>query len=715
MANPKSKTPIIRPRSEDALWRRSKNNDNDIIVTRPRAKSGNNEKKFGNKGETSVFDNPKLGNITQPQNVRKGVYIGTRKPGEISKNVDSGTKGTSKRESFVIRTDNVGDKDVLVSEKLEYGWTESSEHGRERADGLYNGYTDSTLNELTASDASDFSEKLGSNTNEYDYRNKESEPGDIPNIISGGSYAKGGGQISKQNDTTASNLKEKETFTDDKILNNSTIKNNVLNVQKLNQNKSNLLKRTNDTVLHTDRSNNSRPWTPSSSNTQARYLGSVKSDNVKHVENQTQSCVNKTPEKEHSDTGREYAQNRVLSEITFIKDNSNGTFERAKSTESNFSHFSKGKRGNTFRVSSSSLRHRRSKSLGSASEKLAERFEEVKAECINDMSENIKDNNEVNDNNETFQTKITKLSKRRIPVRKKLPLDHTNTSVVPSASSSKTTEKNRVLETLNNSRNAFDSNSSSRLNSAEFINQDLKLVKRKVIKNNVMTEFNKGHGQITLKKNLLSNVNNSKGKQLKNPVNELFLGSKKHSAVVVVDRVSPYSQESDTVESYSNRGSKLHSRAPRAKAKQFGKNKHRVPVKNVYTQTTWFLQPKIHRYKADTQKRKGKTLIYQSSHKSVQTWLMNSSVKSNATSNIDRYADENLPNKKWKNLQLKLKKAPQSKTKKRRNSTFSNDVKKGEYLPLRRFSKQSDKKVDQKSEKHVDQLPGYEVSRNISK
>ena len=701
MANPKSKIPIIRPRSEDTLLRKSKNNDKDITVIRQRAKSGNNEKKRSDKGKTKHSDDANLGNMIQSQDVRKDLNVGERKENETHKYFIPERKGRNKKTSFVVRIDRVGDKDVLVAEEIGQGWTESSENDKEQKE-----YTDNVLNNHTALNETEFTGKVDPYSGDSGDSFKETDSNFGPKLISDVSAASIDKQLSELS-KTRSRIKGQATFDDEPKSTDIQVKNNVLthaNLRKLDQNKSNIIKRTNDIRLHTERSNTSRTWTPSSTNTQAVYLRSLKPDNSRHDNNRTQTDIFQVTAQDHSDIGRDHVPNRILSEITFIKDNSNGNFERIKSSESNFSHFSKAKRGNTFRVSSSSSRFRGSKSLGSMSEKLVERFEEVKSESIDNMNVDIKDNNEVNDNQETFQTKITKLSKRRIPVRKKLPPDYTNSPVIPSTSSSKTTEKNRVLETLNN-HNAFES-SASRLNSAEFINQDLKLVKRKV-KNNVMTEFNKTNGKITLKKNLLSNVNKNKGKQVKNPVNEIFLGTGKHSAVVVLERASQYSQESETVDSHSYRGSKLY--PLRVKDKRSGKGKHRATVKNVCTQTTWFIQPKIHRHKADTQKRKSKTLMYQSSHKSVQTWLMNSSVKSKEKANIDRYADENSPNK-YRNVQQRLKKAPQPNKDKRRLSRFSDDVKKGEYLPLRRVSKQSEKKVDQKSNKNVDQLTGYEVS-----
>ena len=714
MANPKSKIPIVRPRSEDTLLQKSKNNDNDITSIRPRAKSGNDKKIQSDKIETKISDNTKLGNITAAQNVRKDLNVDKRNNNEIKNNVILKSKAGYEGTSYVVRIDRVGDKDVLVAEEIGHGWTESAENDNEETLGVLEEYNDEVLNNSTASDKSFLNGKLDTSLNDSSENFKQSDSSLGPKRISTVLLGRNDKQIT-QLSRTPSNTKENYVSNDIPNSNNSKQRIDELtraNVRKLDQYRSTKIKQTHLVKPNEERPKTSRTWTPSSNNTQAFYLGSFKPDKSSNEIDQPKSDTFQVNEQIHSDVGHDTAANRIVSEITFVKDDSNKRVERIKSSESIISHFSERRRGNTFRISSSTSRLRRSKSAGATSEKVIDRFEEIELENTKSMNAGVLDNQEINDFKENFQTRITKLSKRRIPVRKKLPLDYVNSSEIPSTSSSKKTEKNRVLETLNH-RNAFENKStSSRVNSAEFINHDLKLVKRKM-KDNIMVELNKTNGKSTLKKNLLSNFNKHKIKRLKNPVNEMFLRTQKHTAVVTLGRASPYSQGNETIVSSSYIESKHY--PPRVNDKRSGnlKVKRRGAVKNAYTQTTWniHVHPKIHRHtrKSASQRRKRQEIAYPSSHESVQTWLMNSSRKSKDQTNSDRYFDENHhPRHRYMNVHNRLTNAQLPNNDKRRFSKFSDNVKKGEYLPLRRLSKQSEKRQGQRR-KHVEQQKGYEV------
>lgn len=710
MANPKSKIPIARPRSEDALLQKSK--EERIVSISPRAKSGKDDRSVQtHENEAILAEKLKVASRTDSNRNKKG--FSNNQGSAVKERFRSKSNAKKRRTAFVIRIDRVGDKDVVVTEEIGSGWTEPgnspnkgfketsaiSRHPTEErasAVSLANGKDSQTDSKTGISEAN---QEIGLDI-DSDIRSESAVSSAKERVLS-----KAESFTNFKNPGTPGWYSEPSERDIKSVSENTNTEKLVENIKR---------ERSHDTVVVTnslsqrfrdDKPNSFNSWSISPVSNQAKYLGSYKPENSsENITNDKRDVVEDSEPLIHS---------HIISEITFVKDDSLTRFERIKSSESVRNHYDKRTRDGTFRVSSS--QKFKSRSARTSFEERKGRYEVVNLENVNTMNVGMLDLQISADDRKRFQSNITKLSRKRIPVRKKLPLTVDNASQMTNSSfNSKENEKTRVLQTLNNRSMLETDETQSRLVNAENRTHDLKLVKQKA-KQNILNELVKIRGKKTMKKNLLTNLNKNRIERLKNPVNTMFEANQRRyggDTTVSEKGTQISSKDNETVDTQFKSNNFKHKIA--WTDKRPSKVKRHVGIKNAYTQTTWHVQPKIHRFRSKKQtdlkplhhgRTNQKTYTSPSSHENVQSWLSNS-WKSGHFPNSEILRENEVLNISQKeNMMYKRR----NKKRGSAQSTFSYDISQGEYLPLRRLPKLPNKRKGM-TRKRLGKHKGYEVS-----
>ena len=718
MPNPKSKIPIARPRSESTLRQKSKKNIIDVRHS-PSIKSEVTKTTFETNETNDLFAN--FGSNTQlktQKNVHRTPTDKSNLDSSFIRNSVSKTDRNNRNKAYVIRVDRISDKDVLATEQTDRRLSEtltSWTRDTEESSGIHRSISD-VVQTLEIENGS----QSGLNVSTVDIKTFS----DTVTELKSTSFIS-----SVKDDLSLQDRKHSLTDLKDSTLPFSDQESNVTVLKQLNVslnedknaasrekehrvNKIDETEHNNRKISPSKRPKSFNSWSISPPNTRATYLGSKLQNS--NIDEKFASDINQENKLEQTGAPGEFESNNVTSEVTFVKEDTFKRFERIKSTNSSRCHSDKIQRADTFRISSSNSEINGPNTSRHNSAENIKRFEEVSIEGKNSMS--AVDTRFPIDTLVSFQKRITKLSKKRIPIRRNSQTDSTNSVQEDISLQNNAEEKVHVLERLNyRNPQSIDGDRNSEFSTAEFITKDLKIVKQKV-KENILNEIQKNHVEISFKKNLLNNLNKNKIKRSKDPVNNMFLGKSTHDSLYsnsLKTRSLPNNQIN--VETQTNYSSHTQTKANSTGtenlfvAKRIRKLKPQKKIKNSGTQTIWRVQPKIHRFKTNRERRKRpppfhKTPIHTEliRHNSVQNWLRNS-----MKAEIDH--SEQRTRNKHAEVSQDMPSIKESRKHVRRESTFSVLINQGQYLPVRRLSKHSTTRRGQRRTR-LGKHKGYEVS-----
>ena len=694
---------VNRPTSDSALKQKSKNN---VIDASPSlsSKSVNDSKSaFEIPGQSDVNDewsgesqNRVLSNLELSVNCT----IGGGDTEKAAQDRDAFSPSLS-RIAYVVRINKVDGRDVLVTEEIGPRWTTRAASQDLKEDpetygspqvGVHSRESEVRYHDDKESNFSTGGENVFENTD-----------GDLNKTLYLSSLRNGTFLQERHSSFTGLN-QSKSTLSEQKsnvntltsLYENTTENQNSKRETKEQTGKSiRDLHKDDSAKLHDRRPTSFNSWTISRPNTRATYLGS----NIREHPRYQKEISNKTTE--------EIVSN-ITSEVTFVKENSAG-LSRTKSAHNSERQRRKVSRSGTFRISSSKSDNDRNLTPRTNSKGEMERFEEVKFDI--GKSKNKVESHLPPEKFISFQQRITELSKKRIPVRKKSKIDSINSDNESIQLMSNEKDKETTLERLNN-RNTHsaeeDRSSVISYRSVANMSRDLKIVKQKV-KETVWNELQKNHGALWFKKNVLHNLNKNTNKKSKDKVNNLFLHESKLASDHLNNGVQSNSQSQSTVGVQTNDFRVIGTTHVQLGAKKTKRLRHRSKIKDAGTQTVLHVQPKIHRFKPKRDRRK-KPVPYDSSsthtdlsgQNNIHTWL-----KHSYRTEIKR------SEKRIKTTHTKVHHVMHSilehRHPKRRPSTFSLQINQGQYLPVQKFSKRKTNRRGQTSTR-VGYYKGYEVS-----